>query len=338
MPLTVVRRRSTGALTISGTVAGQRVQRRAQSDSLDLAAEEAAALEADILRTAWHGERRGARGFAEAVTSYLATRPRHANTLRRLNRLLRSLGDVTLGELDQEKVNALHQQLNPTAGPATVLREIVTPLRSVLHYAARQRWCDEPMFETLRQPQGRTLFMMPAEADKLVAASALHLKPLVVFLLCTGARLSEAIYLDWRDVDLEGRRAIFWETKNGSRRVAVLPRAAQLSLAALSTRTGRVFLGPKGNPYADRGGEYGGQVKTAWRTARDRAGLDPGITPHTCRHTWATWHYAVHRDLLRLKVEGGWSSTALVERYAHLMPVGNEAAIRLFWEGETNVG
>jgi hypothetical protein len=50
MPLTVVRRKSTGALTISGIVAGRRVQRRAQSDDPKLAREEAAALEAEILR------------------------------------------------------------------------------------------------------------------------------------------------------------------------------------------------------------------------------------------------------------------------------------------------
>jgi hypothetical protein len=46
MPLTVVRRKSSGALTITGTVAGRRIRRRAQSDDPKLAEEEAAALEA----------------------------------------------------------------------------------------------------------------------------------------------------------------------------------------------------------------------------------------------------------------------------------------------------
>jgi hypothetical protein len=31
-----------------------------------------------------------------------------------------------------------------------------------------------------------------------------------------------------------------------------------------------------------------------------------------------------------LKVEGGWSSVTLVERYAHLMPQGQDIAIRDF--------
>jgi hypothetical protein len=34
----------------------------------------------------------------------------------------------------------------------------------------------------------------------------------------------------------------------------------------------------------------------------------------------ASWHYAVHKDLLRLRTEGARSSVLLVERYAHLLP------------------
>src|SRR6516165_7726643 len=117
MPLTVVRRKSTGALTITGTVAGRRVQRRAQSNDPKLAAEEAAALEAELLRTAWHGERRGSRTFAEAVTGYLGAVPRHENTKRRLRRLLLALGTAKLGAIDQDTVNQLKAtMLNPGAG------------------------------------------------------------------------------------------------------------------------------------------------------------------------------------------------------------------------------
>jgi integrase len=95
--------------------------------------------------------------------------------------------------------------------------------------------------------------------------------------------------------------------------------------------TGReVFSRPDGQPYAPKDGE-GGQIKRAWAGAIRRAGLNPDFTPHTCRHTWASWHYALHRDLLKLKIEGGWSSVELVERYAHLMPAGHEEAIRRFF-------
>jgi integrase len=68
----------------------------------------------------------------------------------------------------------------------------------------------------------------------------------------------------------------------------------------------------------------------SWYGALRRAGLDPELTPHDLRHTSASWHYAFNRDLLALKQEGGWSSVALVERHAHLLPAGYDAAIRRF--------
>ena len=82
---------------------------------------------------------------------------------------------------------------------------------------------------------------------------------------------------------------------------------------------------------AGRSGEPAGLGYTrdaTWLPSVDR--LDPELTPHDLRHTWASWHYALNRDLLALKIEGGWSSVALVERYAHLLPAVQEPAIRQF--------
>ena len=87
-----------------------------------------------------------------------------------------------------------------------------------------------------------------------------------------------------------------------------------------------MFLSPRG-AYADHRRAYGGQIKSGWRGAVRRAKLDPELSPHDLRHTWASWHYALQRDLLTLKIEGGWSSVALVERYAHLLLGGHREAI-----------
>lgn len=242
MPLRVIRRKSTSALTIVGTVAGTRIRRRAQSDNPRLAAEEAAAIEANYLRTAWHGERRGSRTFAEAVTSYLDAQPRTESTKARARRLLLALGTATLGEIDQGTVARLKKTvLRPGASPSTVSRGIIVPLRAILRHAHRRGWCNVPTFEIPRRPEGRTRYMLPDEAERLISAAAPHVRALLLFLLSTGARMSEAIELDWRDVDLQGSRAIFWRTKTGKRRVAMLPPRTVATLAALSHRDGPVF-------------------------------------------------------------------------------------------------
>jgi integrase len=332
MPLKVVRRKSTGAFATSGTVAGQRVRRRAQSDTLTLAREEAATLEAEMLRTEWHGPKPGAHSLAAAMRSYLEAVPRGAATRARLARIRNALReDVPLAAIDQDTVARLRTaMLRPGASPATYAREIIVPLRAVILYAHKRGWCDAPRFELPRQSQGRTRFLLPDEAEQLIAAAGAHIRPLLLFLICTGARMSEALYLEWRDVDLAGGRAIFWQTKSGKRRNTDLPPRIVAALSARRRLAPAVFTTHLGRPYKDRGRVGGGQIKRAWARALSRSGLDPELTPHDLRHTWATWHYALDKDLLSLKEAGGWSTVTLVERYAHLAPAGHEKAIRRF--------
>jgi integrase len=216
MPLKVVKRPDTGALTITGTVklptgARLRIRQRAQSDRRPLAEEEAVALEAELLREAWHGEKRGSRSFAAAVTSYLTSAPRSPVDVVYLRRILLAFGNVPLSSIDQEAINRAKAKMygGRDIKPSTLIRSLITPVRSVMKHAARLKWCEPPQFELPRQPQGRTLYLLPAEVEKLLAAAAPHLRPLLVFLAGTGARVSEATGLDWRDVDLVGARAIF---------------------------------------------------------------------------------------------------------------------------------
>jgi integrase len=333
MPLHVVRRKDTGSVTISGTVAGQRIRRRAQSDNLALAREEAAALEAQILRTEWHGERRGARSFAEAVISYLEAAQRTYGTKRRLNRILTALGDPPLSAIDQNAIDQVRRKiLSADASMSTVRRGVITPIRAVLLHAHRRGWCDTPSFEIPRESEGRARYLLPDEAERLLAASSPHIRILLTLLIGTGMRMAEALELLWRDVDLLGGRAILWpdQTKTRRRRNVILPPRVVICLANLAHRDGPVIRRDDGQPYADRRREGGGQIKTAWRATLRRANLDPSFSPHDLRHTWASWHYALHRDLLALKVAGGWSSVTLVERYAHLMKEGHQDAIKKF--------
>jgi integrase len=317
--------------TIAGYVAGQRVRQRAQSSDAKLAKKEAALLEAEILNTAWHGERRGTRLFAEAALSYLEAAPRSEHTKHYVTRILLALGDkVTLNKVNQDAAIRLRRLVLPeNAKNATYTRQIVTPLRAILRHAAGRGWCDLPIILAPKAAQGRTRYLLPDQAERLIGGVAAHLKPVLIFLLGTGARIGETIYLDWQETDLNGARAIFWpdQTKTGKRRNAYLPPRVVAALANLPHRDGPVFLSDKGRPYADRRGAYGGQIKTGFKGAVRRTGLDPALTVHDLRHTWASWHYAVHRDLIALQQEGGWSSVVQVTRYAHLLPQGYKEAI-----------
>jgi integrase len=60
------------------------------------------------------------------------------------------------------------------------------------------------------------------------------------------------------------------------------------------------------------------QVGTkAWYAALDRAGI-ADFRWHDLRHTWASWHVQNGTPLLALQELGGWQSSEMVRRYAHL--------------------
>jgi site-specific recombinase XerC len=61
-----------------------------------------------------------------------------------------------------------------------------------------------------------------------------------------------------------------------------------------------------------------GQVSTkGWYAALGRSGIDH-FRWHDLRHTWASWHVQNGTPLFALQELGGWESSEMVRRYAHL--------------------
>ncbi|MCZ6862677.1 MAG: site-specific integrase [Alphaproteobacteria bacterium] len=249
---------------------------------------------------------------------------------RYLQPLIDRFGTTPLSRIDQGAIDRAARELKPAASAATRARQVYMPIGAVLHYAAKRGLCEYRKIERPRQPKGRMRWLRPDEAERLIEACAPHLRPLVILLFGTGARLSEALYLDWKHVDLAARRVRFMECKNGEPRGVPLNERVVIELANLDHRDGAVFRRPDGAPYARRAG-VSGQIKTAFKGACRRAGI-ADFTPHDCRHTWASWFYAETRDIRALMELGGWKSMKMVERYTHLNPDHLAAAIdRLPW-------
>lgn len=355
MPLTLVRRG--GIWHASGTVAGRRIRQSLGTADRRLADEARAKLEAELFRRSVHGEK-GLVTFPEAVESYLRAEPRSAATAGYVARLMQHFGTTALGKIDQVALDRAYRALlAPDAAGATKQRAVLTPLRAILEHAARRGWCERPAFEAPRIAKATTTFLLPAQASALVqGATALEHRVLFTFLIACGTRASEAFDLEWRDVDLRGARARVLQ-KQGTIRQVDLPPVAVAALSSLPHRDGFVFRPParryrgqtlQAARYADTGREGGGQVATAFGTACRRAGLpgawvetakradrywQPEVRLHDLRHTWASWHYAIHRDPLRLRDDGGWSTLSMVERYAHLMPAAYADEARAWLAG-----
>lgn len=323
MPLTLKRRHGSPNWYLRGTVRGISVDESTSTGDRKAAEEVRAVREAELLKRSVHGDS-ATRTFAEAALSYMEAGGEGVH----LAPILKVIGTKPLAAIGQAEIDALAKRLKPKGAPSTVNRHIHTPVAAVLHHAARKRWCEKPVIARPKEPRGRIRWVTHDEADRMIQAAAPHLRPLVVFLFSTGARISEALYLDWRNVDLERAHVEFIDTKNGEARGVPLHPRAVAALSTLPHRQGAVFrrslprqtasgkMTPLGEPYEEREGG-GGQIKTAWRGMLKRAGIED-FSPHDCRHTWATWHYRANRDLTALMELGGWKSAAMVMRYAHV--------------------
>lgn len=333
--LRIVKRKGTKSLYIRGTVRGRRVNETAGTADRQKAEALRAKRETELYEESVFGARATV-SFQRAVLDFIEYDERSDATVFYAERLAAHFGVKLLSEIDQAAADdAVKAIVGVGAAPATKIRGVYTPLCAILNFAAARKWCDAPRFEKPTPPKGKTRWLTPAEARALIDGASPHLKPLLLFILCTGARLSEALDLQWSDVDLPAARAIFRDTKNGTDRIAALTPAALVALANIETdedgkRAGHVFRRDDGEPYVSRERLSGGQIKTAFRTAVRRAGI-ARCTPHDLRHSFATWFYALTKDLLLLKSEGGWATLRMVERYAHNAPSHIAAEVHLIW-------
>lgn len=322
MPLKLVRARKNGdgPWYIRGTVRGRRIEESTGTRERKRAEEFRARREAELLDEAIHG-RAAVATFAHAAAAYLE----FGGEGRFLTPILGHFRTTSLAKIDQSAVEACAKALYPGAKPSTIARQVYTPVSAVLQYGASRGMCEAKTLKRPRQPAGKTRWMTVDEAGQLVGACSAHLRPVVLMMLYTGARLSEALYLDWRQVNLDAGMVVYLDTKNGESRGVPLHPTIVNALSRADDRTGAVFRRPDGKPYDKQSGQ-GGQIKTAFRAATRRAGLGlmvddrwtTDITPHTCRHTWATWHYMAHRDLRLLMELGGWKQISMVQRYTHV--------------------
>lgn len=289
---------------IRGTYLGHYVHRSAGTPNQELARKIRDRLKKDIERGAYTSATEPT--LNDAAKLYLTAGRSDPYLVKVTDRY----GDTALSQIDQIKVDAWAAELYPRATPATRNRQVYTPVAAVMHHAHPTliaTWLH------LKRPAGsqgeqRTRWATPEQIAALAAAAGPTVKPLLTFLVATGCRISEAVRLDWADVELERSFCYLGRTKNGEARAVHIPPAAVAELANILVKTGLVF------GFSTRFEVYDG-----WREMTDAAGL-PWVTPHVCRHTYGTWMRIYGGlDELGLLATGVWKDRKSVARYTHVV-------------------
>lgn len=210
---------------------------------------------------------------------------------------------ITAGAIRQSAV-----VIYPNAGPATRNRQVITPTQAVINHAAEMELCHRITVSRFTEPKAVKTPITWEWVQAFMVEANPRLGALACFLLMTGARISEAVRLDWSDVNLIKSTATLRMTKNDEGRMVHLPVVLVVALSNVPERDGAVF------GYTSRH-----SARSSWDRAVRRAGIEP-LTFHCCRHGFATALLHKKIDPVTVAELGGWKTPAHVfKTYGHAM-------------------
>ncbi len=258
------------------------------------------------------------RSWKEAVIRWLAEtseKVTHGEDIRKLRWLNSFLGNLMLDEITLDVIDGVKTEKLKTASKATVNRYLALVRAILLRSRDEWEWLDRvPKVRLLKEGPGRERSITVEQAQTLLGELPEHQRDIVTFALATGLRHANVLGLEWSHVDLVAGHA--WvdadQSKNGR------PIAVPLNATALEVL--RRQLGKHPQRVFTYGGKPLARANTrAWSKALKRAGIE-NFRWHDTRHTWATWHRQSGTPTHELQRLGGWRSSVMVERYAHLAP------------------
>ena len=203
---------------------------------------------------------------------------------------------------------------------ATVVRYL-SVISHVFSFAIRElQWIDDNPISKIRKPQeprGRVRFLSKDERESLLKACMesknRYLYLIVILALSTGMRLSEILYLKWKDVDLQKGTIILHKTKNNERRAVPLTGIAlKLLRKYLQSKTvnfSLLFPGSKSNKPID--------IRSSWKTALKKASIE-NFRFHDLKHDFASNLLAKGASIAQLAEVLGHKTLQMVKRYSHL--------------------
>jgi integrase len=170
----------------------------------------------------------------------------------------------------------------------------------------------------------RVRYLTIAEAQRLLNGCEPELRPLVRGALETGARYGELARLQCADFNPDSGTVHIRKSKSGKERHIVLTEDGVAFFTALTTgRVGLIFTRADGRPWKPTDQQY------LLRRANQVARLEPPITFHGLRHTWASLAVMNGVPLQVAARNLGHMNTKMCEmHYAHLAPSYVAEAIR----------
>ncbi|TNC74142.1 tyrosine-type recombinase/integrase [Rubellimicrobium roseum] len=287
-----------------GTVAGRRLRGSTGTTDKTLAQR----IASDAESRAWKGHLDGPAAhltFAQAAIAYReAEKP-----TRFLDKIEDHWRDTPVRQITAEAIRQSARKLYPNGKAATRNRQVIKPTVAIINFAAELGWCPPIKGKRFKEETAPKRPATKEWAEAFAAHASPHLGALCLLMLGTGARISEAMAITWGDVDLTRRLVTIRQNKVLDTRIAHLPPPV---LAALANIPSNRQPETKVFPWAARD-----SVRQTWNNVCERAGIER-LTPHSCRHGFATTLLRAGNDVKTVAKLGGWKdATTVLRTYAH---------------------
>lgn len=244
-------------------------------------------------------------------------------------RILPKFGNVRIDQISRHEVQVLHGAIKANGLSPATADHTLKVLRHALALAV-----DWELIE--RNPLAKIkLFNEDNQVENVMSEAQLKAFVAVLetddnravcliaqFLLCTGARLNEALSAQWEHIDLQNCHWLIPAKLSKSKRPRPVPlnTSAMHVLGQLQTRDkgGALFINRQtGKPYTTIG--------KVFNRIRKKANL-PNLRIHDLRHNYASMLINGGRTLYEVQKILGHSSPSVTERYSHLSSETSRAA------------
>lgn len=220
-----------------------------------------------------------------------------------------------LATITRENIVAIGERKKAESSGPTANRYLAL-IRAILRKASNEwEWIDKaPQVKLYKESKRRVRWLTPEQANCLLSELPMHLRDPALFALSTGLRQANVLKLAWEQVDLN-RKTVWIPADKAKGQEDIHVSLSQLSVELLQRQVGK---------HPERVFTYAGRPlvqfsSKTWQRALKRAGIE-NFRWHDLRHTWASWLVQSGTPLYDLQEMGGWKSSEMVRRYAHLAP------------------
>lgn len=271
--------------------------------------------------------------LASVLSAYYEHHAKHIRSAQRariaIEYWLNYFGDISVAELSsiplQEK---FHEWLRAKGQINTSINRNLSVGRAAINRSwKRGEITHRPHIMMLEKgsaaPRGRPLEV--SEIRLLIdGATSEHLVDFIYWMLATGARPEAITDLDWEQVDFES--GIIQLNPEGRKQNKKYRPTVKLPTTLQSRYHSAA---PQLGPVISYKGKSVKSVRTAWRRARAKVGLDQDVNPYSLRHTAARWLRKEGVPAWDVSAQLGHKSRefSMTERYAPYSPDHMEKSV-----------